>query len=109
MGQAQTRRISRGFWNSAQDLFAVTVEPATKAAFVHFFLTSAKGKVVLVNDVNARVAELLWSPWKSDTKGFLRVETIQGRGERRSNDNECQQSERCAFHGDRLYHVTVVV
>jgi hypothetical protein len=46
---------------------------------VHFFLTSAKGKVVFVNDVNARVAKLLSPPWKDDAKGFLRVETIQGR------------------------------
>jgi hypothetical protein len=46
---------------------------------VHFFLTSAKGNVVSVNDVNVRVAKLLSPPWKSDAKGFLRVETIQGR------------------------------
>ena len=50
-----------------------------EAAFVHFFLSSAKGNVVLVNDVNARVAKLLSPPWKDDAKGFLRVETIQGR------------------------------
>jgi len=30
-------------------------------------------------DANARVAKLLSSPWKSDSKEFLRVETIQGR------------------------------
>jgi hypothetical protein len=46
---------------------------------VHFFLTSAKGKVVFANDVNARVAKRLSPPWKDDAKGFLRVETIQGR------------------------------
>jgi uncharacterized membrane protein len=46
---------------------------------VHFFLTSTKGNVILVSDVNARVAKLLSSPWKSDAKEFLRVETIQGR------------------------------
>jgi translation initiation factor 6 (eIF-6) len=46
---------------------------------VHFFLTSAQGNVILVTDVNARVAKLLSSPWKSDSKEFLRVETIQER------------------------------
>ena len=46
---------------------------------MHFFLTSAKGNVVFVNDVNARVAKLLSQPWKDDAKGFLRVETIQER------------------------------
>jgi len=79
LGPSSNPTDQSGFANSAQDLFAVTVEPATKAAFVHFFLTSAKGNVVLVNDVNARVAKLLSPPWKSNAKGFLRVETIQGR------------------------------
>jgi len=46
---------------------------------VHFFLTSAQGNVILVTDVNARVAKLLSSPWKRDSKEFLRVETIQER------------------------------
>ena len=46
---------------------------------MHFFLTSAKGNVVFANDVNARVAKLLSPQWKDDAKGFLRVETIQGR------------------------------
>src|SRR5206468_5293121 len=68
-----------GFANSAGDLFAITLEPVTKAAFVYFFLTSASGNVILVSDVNARVARLLSSPWKDDAMGFLRVETIQGR------------------------------
>jgi hypothetical protein len=77
LGPSSNPTDQSGFANSAQDLFAVTVEPATKAAFVHFFLTSAKGKVVFVDDVNARVAKLLSPPWKSDAKGFLRVETIQ--------------------------------
>ena len=79
LGPSSNPTDQSGFANSAQDFFAVTVEPATKAAFVHFFLTSAKGKVVFVDDVNARVAKLLSPPWKSDAKGFLRVETIQGR------------------------------
>jgi hypothetical protein len=80
LGPSSNPTDQSGFANSTQDLFAVTVEPATKAAFVHFFLTSAKGNVVFVNDVNVRVAKLLPSPpWKDDAKGFLRVETIQGR------------------------------
>ena len=79
LGPSSNPADQSGFANSAQDLFAVTVEPATKAAFVHFFLTSAKGNVVFVNDVNARVAKLLSPPWKDDAKGFLRVETIQER------------------------------
>lgn len=79
LGPSSNPTDPSGFANSTQDLFAVTVEPATKAAFVHFFLTSAKGNVVFANDVNARVAKLLSPPWKDDAKGFLRVETIQGR------------------------------
>jgi hypothetical protein len=79
LGPSSNPTDQSGFANSTQDLFAVTVEPATKAAFVHFFLTSAKGKVVFANDVNARVAKLLSQPWKQNAKGFLRVETIQGR------------------------------
>ena len=79
LGPSSNPTDQSGFANSAEDLFAVTVEPATKAAFVHFFLTSGKGNVVFVNDVNARVAKLLSPPWKDDAKGFLRVETIQER------------------------------
>jgi hypothetical protein len=79
LGPSSNPTDQSGFANSTQDLFAVTVEPATKAAFVHFFLTSVKGNVVFANDVNARVAKLLSPPWKDDAKGFLRVETIQGR------------------------------
>jgi len=79
LGPSSNPTDQSGFANSAQDLFAVTVEPATKAAFVHFFLTSAKGKVIFVDDVNKHVAKLLSPPWKSDAKGFLRVETIQDR------------------------------
>lgn len=79
LGPSSNPTDQSGFANSTQDLFAVTVEPATKAAFVHFFLTSAKGKVVFVNDVNRRAAKLLSPPWKDDAKEFLRVETIQGR------------------------------
>jgi hypothetical protein len=79
LGPSSNPTSQSGFANSGKNLFAVTVEPATKAAFVHFFLTSATGNVILVSDVNARVAKLLSSPWKSDAKEFLRVETIQGR------------------------------
>jgi len=79
LGPSSNPTSQSGFANSAQDLFAITVQPATKAAFVHFFLTSANGNVLLVSDVNARVAKLLSPPWKDDAKGFLRVETIQER------------------------------
>jgi len=79
LGPSSNPTSQSGFANSAQDLFAITVQPATKAAFVHFFLTSANGNVLLVSDVNARVAKLLSPPWKDDAEGFLRVETIQGR------------------------------
>jgi len=79
LGPSSDPMSQSGFENSAKNLFAITVEPVTKAAFVHFFLTSAQGNVILVSDVNARVAKLLSSPWKSDAEGFLRVETIQGR------------------------------
>src|SRR5437588_1499102 len=79
LGPSSNPTDQSGFANSTQGVFAVTVEPVTKAAFVHFFLTSAKGNVVFVSDVNKRVAKLLSPPWKSDAKGFLRVETIQER------------------------------
>jgi len=79
LGPSSNPTSQSGFANSAQDLFAITVQPATKAAFVHFFLTSANGNVLFVSDVNARVAKLLSPPWKDDAEGFLRVETIQGR------------------------------
>jgi hypothetical protein len=78
LGASSNPTDQSGFANSAQDLFAVTVEPATKAAFVHFFLTSAKGNVVLVNGVNARVAKLLSPPWKSDAKGFCASRPFKG-------------------------------
>src|SRR5258708_19452652 len=79
LGPSSNPTDQSGFANSTQDLFAVTVEPATKAAFVHFFLTSAKGNVVFANDVNARVAKLLSPPCKDDAKGFFRSETLQAR------------------------------
>src|SRR6478672_270716 len=61
LGPSSNPTDQSGFANSSQDLFAITVQPVTKAAFVHFFLTSANGNVLLVSDIN------------------LRVETIQGR------------------------------
>ncbi len=79
LGPSSDPTSQSGFENSTKDLFAITIQPVTKAAFVHFFLTSAQGNVILVSDVNARVAKLLSSPWKSDAEGFLRVEAIQGR------------------------------
>src|SRR6266571_838712 len=79
LGPSSNPTSQSGFENSTKDLFAITIQPVTKAAFVHFFLTSAQGNVILVSDVNARVAKLLSSPWKSDAEGFLRVEAIQGR------------------------------
>ena len=68
-----------GFANGANDLFAITVEPATKAAFVHLFLTQSKGNLIFLNDVNTTVANLLPQPWKSAAKEFLRVEEIHVR------------------------------
>ncbi|MDQ6765715.1 MAG: hypothetical protein M3Z22_06405 [Verrucomicrobiota bacterium] len=76
-----------GFANAAKNVFAITVIPATKSAFVYFFLTSAKGDVILVSDVNNRAAKLLSTPWKTDAEGFLRVESIQGRKVKLSTTN----------------------
>ena len=78
LGSSTNPTSQSGFANSAKNLFAVTVIPATKAAFVHFFLTSAQGNVILITDVNSRVASLLPQPWKGTAKSFLRVEKIQG-------------------------------
>ena len=79
LGPSNNPSDQSGFKNSAKDLFAITVIPATKSAFVHFFLTTAKGDIHLVADVNGRVAKLLPPPWRADAKEFLRVETIQSR------------------------------
>jgi hypothetical protein len=65
--------------NSSKNLFGITVIPVTKAAFVHFFLTAADGNMILITDVNSRVAKLLQHPWKGTAKEFLRIEKIQGR------------------------------
>ena len=78
LGPSANPTSQSGFANSAKNLFAVTVIPATKSAFVHFFLTSAAGNVIVITDVNSRVAKLLPQPWKGTAKGFLRVEKIQG-------------------------------
>ena len=92
LGPSSNPTDQSGFVNSAQNLFAVTVEPATKAAFVHFFLTSAKGNVVFANDVNSRVAKLLSPPWKSDAKGFFaRREYSRAKG-RALYDRFCSRS-----------------
>jgi hypothetical protein len=79
LGPSSDPTSQSGFANSAQDLFAITLQPVTKAAFARFFLTSANGNVILVSDVNERVAKILASPWGSHAKEFLRVESIQGR------------------------------
>ena len=79
LGSSSNPTDQSGFKNSAKDLFAIAVTPATKSAFTYFFLTTAKGDVSLVNNVNARVAKLLPQPWREDAKEFLRVESIQGR------------------------------
>ena len=78
LGPSTNPGSQSGFANAAKNLFAVTVQPATKAAFVHFFLTSAAGNAILISDVNSRVASLLPQPWKGTATGFLRVEKIQG-------------------------------
>jgi hypothetical protein len=79
LGPSSNPTDQSGFANSGKDLFAITVEPATKAAFVHLFLVQTKGTLIFLNDVNRSVANLLPQPWKSDAKEFLRVERIHGR------------------------------
>ncbi len=68
-----------GFANASKNLFAIAVEPVTKAAFVHFFLTQPKGGLLFVNDVNAKVSKLVPARWKGPALEFLRVESIHGR------------------------------
>ncbi len=68
-----------GFKNSAGDLFAIAVTPATKSAFVYLFLANGKNGFILLNDVNKRVARMLYQPWRDDAKEYLRVEMIYGR------------------------------
>ena len=78
LGPSSNPTDQSGFANHGKDLFAITVEPATKAAFVHLFLAPAKGNLIFLNDVNTAVADLL-PKRKSDAKEFLRVESIRGR------------------------------
>jgi hypothetical protein len=80
LGPSSNPTDQSGFANSAQDLFAVTVEPATKAAFVHFFLTSAKGNVVFVNDVNARVETTLAAMERRCEGVFARRDDSRAKG-----------------------------
>ena len=56
LGPSSNPTDQSGFANSAQDLFAVTVAPATKAAFVHFFLASAKGHSRVTASARGRIA-----------------------------------------------------
>ena len=79
IGPSSNPTDQSGFKNSAGDLFAIAVTPATKAAFVYFFLANSKSDFILVNDVNRRVARMLSQPWCEDAKGYLRVEMIHGR------------------------------
>jgi len=79
LGSSNNPTDQSGFKNSAHDLFAITVIPATKAAFVYFFLTTSKGDIHLLSDVNRRVSKFLSQPWRDDANGFLRVERIHGR------------------------------
>ena len=79
LGPSSNPISQSGFKNGAGDLFAITTEPATKSAFVYFFLTTGNGNLTLRSDVNKRVAQLLPQPWRDDAKEFLRVETIHGR------------------------------
>lgn len=79
LGSSSNPTDQSGFQNSAHDLFAITVIPATKAAFVYLFLTTSKGDISLLSNISRRVAWSLPQPWRDDAKGFLRVERIHGR------------------------------
>ena len=79
LGPSNNPTDQSGFKNSARDLFAIAVTPATKSAFVYFFLTTKKGDFILVSDVDRRVAKFLSQPWREDAKEYLRVEAIHGR------------------------------
>jgi hypothetical protein len=79
LGPSSNPADQSGFSNPGKDLFAITVEPVTKAAFVHLFLTQEHGNLIFLNDVNRSVANLLPQPWRNDAKEFLRVERIHGR------------------------------
>ena len=79
LGPSSNPASKTGFRNSAKNLFAVTVSPATKTCFTHFFLTSEPANQIFVCDVNERVSKLLPQPWRNDAKAWLRVEKLQGR------------------------------
>ena len=79
LGPTSNPTDQTGFSNAAQDLFAITVEPATKSAFVHLFLTKPKGNLMLLGNVDPAVAKLLPARWRDAAKEFLRVEKIAGR------------------------------
>jgi len=79
LGPSSNPADQSGFANAAKDLFAITVEPVTKAAFVHLFLTRPKGNLILLGRINSAVAKLLPARWRSEAKEYLRVEEIDGR------------------------------
>lgn len=80
LGPSSDPTSQSGFANSAQDLFAITLQPVTKAAFVRFFLTSANGNVILVSDVNERVAKILASHGVAMRRSFCASRAFRGEG-----------------------------
>jgi len=79
LGPSSNPTDQSGFANKENTVFGVSYEPVTKACFVKLFLLNASGTLVFVNNVNARAARLLPSPWAERAREFLRIERIVGR------------------------------
>ena len=79
LGPSSNPTDQSGFANKENTVFGVSYEPVTKACFVKLFLLNASGTLVFVNNVNARAAKLLPTPWAANAREFLRIEKIVGR------------------------------
>lgn len=79
LGPSSDPGSQNGFSNADQTIIGVNHQPATKCSYVHLFLRSPGGDMNFLNNVNARVAQLLEGRWAEDAKNFLRIERISGR------------------------------
>jgi hypothetical protein len=79
LGPSSNPTDQSGFANHDNTVFGVAYEPVTKACFVKLFLLNQSGTLVLVNNVNSRVAKFLPKRWADNAREFLRIEKIVGR------------------------------
>ena len=68
-----------GFQNAQGTLFGFTSQPATKSGYPHLFFRNLNGQIILIDDINQKVAKMLPAPWNELALYFLRIESIQRR------------------------------